>query len=80
MNQGTPEWLAARAGHVTASRFKDVLAKVKVGEASTRRDYRWQLVTERLTGLPAEQYTNKMMEHGTEHEPYARMAYEAASG
>jgi hypothetical protein len=80
MNQGTPEWLAARAGHATASRFQDVLAKVKVGEASTRRDYRWQLVTERLTGLPVEQYTNKAMERGAEQEPYARMAYEAASG
>ncbi len=80
MNQGTPEWLAARAGHVTASRFKDVLAKIKVGEAAGRRDYRWQLVTERLTGLPCESYTNRAMEWGHEQEALARLAYEAESG
>lgn len=77
MNQGTPEWLAARAGHVTASRFKDVLAKGKSGEAITRRNYRFQLVTERLTGLPCETYKNGAMEWGTAHEPDARQAYEA---
>lgn len=80
MNQGTPEWLAARAGHVTASRFADVMAKVKVGEAAGRIKYRWEIVTERLTGQPVEQYSNKAMEHGTEQEPYARMAYEAQTG
>lgn len=77
MNQGTPEWLAARAGHCTASKFKDVLAKGKSGEAITRRNYRLQLVTERLTGLPCETFKNAAMEWGTDQEPFARMAYEA---
>lgn len=80
MNQGTPEWLAARAGHVTASRFSDVLAKVKVGEAASRARYRWELVTERLTGQPVESYRNKAMERGQELEPDARLAYEAQTG
>lgn len=80
MNQGTPEWLAARAGKVTASCFKHVMATVKVGEASTRRNYRWQLVTERLTGQPVPAYENEAMRWGTEHEPDARMAYEATHG
>lgn len=80
MNQGTPEWLAARAGHVTASRFKDVLAKLKSGsgEAATRRAYRLQLVTERLTGQPCETFKNAAMEWGTATEPFARAAYETA--
>jgi putative phage-type endonuclease len=69
-----------RAGKVTASRFCDVMAKVKVGEAASRRDYRWELLTERLTGLPCEGYTNKAMEWGTAHEPEAREAYEAETG
>jgi len=80
MEQGSAEWLAARAGHVTASRLKDVLAKIKTGEAATRRTYRIQLVTERLTGLPQESYKNSAMEWGTATEPQARMAYEAATG
>lgn len=81
MNQGTPEWLAARAGHVTASRFCDVMARLKGGgEAATRRTYKLQLVTERLTGLPCETYKNVAMEWGTQTEPFARAAYETERG
>lgn len=82
MNQGSPEWLAARAGHVSASRFADVLAKPRngTGEAATRAKYRWELVAERLTGGPVESYSNRAMERGTELEPHARLAYEAKTG
>lgn len=80
MTQGTPEWKASRAGHATASRFADVLAKVKVGEAMGRQRYRWQLVTERVMGAPCETYTNKAMERGTLLESEARDAYEAETG
>lgn len=81
MEQGSNEWLIARAGHCTASRFADVLANVKSGgEAATRRNYRMQLVTERLTGIPVETYKNAAMEHGTLNEPLAREEYEARTG
>jgi putative phage-type endonuclease len=80
IEQGSSEWLAQRAGHATASRFKDVLAKIKTGEAATRRNYRVQLVTERLTGQPCETYTNAAMQWGTDQEPAARSAYEAHTG
>jgi putative phage-type endonuclease len=78
--QGSEAWFAARAGHCTASRFADVLAQVKAGEAAGRRNYRWQLVTERLTGIPADSYTNAAMQWGTEQEPFAREAYEIETG
>lgn len=78
--QGSAQWLAERAGCATASRFKDVLAKIKTGEAATRRAYRMQLVTERLTGSPVESFKNAAMEWGTQHEPLARAAYEAVTG
>jgi hypothetical protein len=79
--QGSPEWRADRAGKATASRAKDILAKIKSGEAAARRDYRVQLVTERLIGEPAEDgYVSKEMEWGIANEPFARMAYEAATG
>lgn len=80
MIQGTAEWLAERAGHATASCFKDVLAKIKSGEAATRRNYRMRLVTERLIGGPVPSYQNAAMQWGTEQEPSARMAYEAQTG
>lgn len=79
--QGSPEWLAARAGCATGSRAGDVLAKIKSGEAAARRDYRVQLVAERLTGKPQDDvFINDAMRWGTEQEPNARMAYEAATG
>lgn len=78
--QQSEGWRAARAGKITASRFADVLAKIKTGEAATRRAYRWEVLTERLTGLPVEGYTNKAMEWGTAHEAQAREAYEAETG
>ena len=79
--QGTPEWLAARAGRVTASRIPDVMAKIKTGEAATRRDYRAQIIAEILTGQPqGDTFTNEAMRWGTEQEPFARAAYEMASG
>lgn len=80
--QGSQEWFAIRAGKATGSRAKCIFAegRKKGEEATTRRDYRVQLVTERLTGKPAEDgFVSKEMQHGTEYEPYARMAYEAAT-
>lgn len=79
--QGTAEWKIERAGHVTASRVVDVLARIKTGEAAARRDYRAQLVSEILTGVPQENsYTSAEMLHGTECEPLARAAYETLTG
>jgi len=80
VTQGTAEWALARSGHVTSSRICDVMAKIKSGEAAARRDYRIQLVAERLTGKPSESgYTNAYMIRGTEQEPFARAAYEMRS-
>lgn len=79
--QGSAEWLASRAGKVTASRVADVLAKIKTGEAAARRDYKAQIVAEILTGRPQEDgYINAEMQFGIDTEPLARAAYEAATG
>ena len=77
IEQGSPEWLAIRLGKVTASRITDVLAKGKSGEATTREDYRTELVVQRLTNEPGESFTNAAIEHGINTEPMARIAYEA---
>lgn len=79
--QGTPEWKSARAGKVTASKISDVMAKIKTGEAASRRDYRAQIVAEILTGTPQDDiFINDAMRWGTEQEPFARAAYETNRG
>ena len=76
--QGSPEWLAARAGKVTASMISNVLAKP---ETAAFRDYQAQIVAELLTGKPqGSDFTNQHMEFGTENEPFARSAYEVSTG
>lgn len=78
--QGSEAWLHARLGCATASRFADVLATTKTGYAASRQNYLTQLVLERITGQVAESFTNGAMQHGTETEPLARLAFEAATG
>ena len=77
MEQRSEEWFATRAGKVTASRVADVIAKTKSGYSASRANYMAQLVAERLTGKPAESFSNAAMEWGTEQEPFARAMYEA---
>jgi putative phage-type endonuclease len=79
--QRSAEWFAARAGRVTASRAADILATIKSGEAAARRNYRIQLVAERLTGAPQDDgFVSAAMLRGTELEPQARTAYELLTG
>lgn len=74
--QGSPEWFALRLGKVTASRVADVVARTKSGWGASRANYMAQLIAERLTGAPAESYSNAAMIWGSETEPLARSAYE----
>jgi len=79
--QRSPEWFQARLGRVTGSRAADVLATIKVGEAAARRDYRMELVAERLTGVTAEDgYVTADMQRGIDLEPQAFALYEALTG
>lgn len=80
LEQGSDAWRAARLGHVSASSVADVMSKGKTegSESDTRKSYRMKIVAQRLTGDSGDTYTNAAMEWGTEQEPFARMAYEAA--
>lgn len=75
MIQGDAEWIAARLGKVTASRVADILAKTRTGWGSSRANYMGELICERLTGRPAEKFTNGPMQWGSEKEAEARDAY-----
>jgi len=65
--QGSIEWLLERCGHITASRFKDVLDILKNGKPGAKREsYKLELVYERITGRPYEHFVNKAMADGIE--------------
>ena len=76
MEQRTEDWFLARKGKVTASRISDVMAKGRGGaESLTRQKYIDQLVTERLTKVVAEGFTNEAIQRGVDLESTARAAY-----
>lgn len=78
IEQRTDDWFAARLGKVTASRVADLMAKTKTGYSTSRENYMSQLVLERITGAKAESFSSAAMQWGTDQEPFARAAYEAA--
>ena len=81
VEQRTQPWFDARLGRATGSRARDIVAAIKTGEAAARRDYRLQLVVERLTNkLEDDGFVSKEMQRGTDLEPEAFAAYEADTG
>lgn len=81
LEQGTVEWRAVRAGIPTASEFSTVLASGRGGgESKTRKTYLYKLAGERITGEPAENYSNGYMERGHALEGEARDLYSLIQG
>lgn len=80
--QRSDEWRQARAGRLTSSRAGDALWFLKGGkESAARRDYRTDLVAERLMNAPIESdFSNRDTERGVELEPLAIAAYELRTG
>ncbi len=73
LEQGTPEWFEVRAGIVTASRAKDLMAE---GQGKTRLAYMYQLIGEVMTGEPVQVFKgNEHTERGHQMEPIARQLY-----
>jgi hypothetical protein len=79
--QGSDEWYRVRMGMPTASEFATILAKGRDGGASvTRRKYLLTLAGERITGEPAETFSNGHMERGKIMEDEARDLYSLMAG
>jgi len=73
MEQSTQEWFEVRAGIVTASRAKDLMAE---GQGKTRLAYMYQLIGEVMTGEPVQVFKgNEHTERGNLLEPVARDLY-----
>ena len=78
VEQGTDEWLALRAGCITASSFKSLVTSRGEKTASSTRDtYLNQVIAERLTGKPVDTFKNADMERGNEREGAARDLFAA---
>lgn len=75
IEQGSPEWFAARIGKVTASRVSDLMAKTKSGYSTSRANYMAELLCERLTGSKSEGFTSAAMQWGVDQEENAKAAY-----
>jgi hypothetical protein len=72
IDQGGEDWVKARLGIPTASRFATVMAK---GEGKTRNEYMRKLAGEVLTGEQMDSFTNGHMERGRSMEDEARETY-----
>lgn len=81
--QGSTEWMIARAGRVTGSCADIVMMKPlpSGGEAAGKKDYRLKLAVERITGIPQfDDFTSRHMRRGVEMEPLARVLTEQKHG
>ena len=77
LEQGTPEWLEARRGIVTASTVGKLLTSTgKIANNDTSRTLIETLAIERITGLVEYIHPSRDMQRGTLLEPTARELYE----
>lgn len=77
--QGTQEWLDARCGRATASRFKEILTPSTMKLSASAKPYACELIAERLIGTPdpwAGEWQSPDMRRGTYTEHEARKFYE----
>lgn len=81
LDQGSEDWLTARRGKITGSRFKDAREKLKGGQPSKAcLGYAMDIARERIGGNAPSKFQNAAMRTGTEQEPFARAMYEARTG
>lgn len=75
--QRTEDWFKARLGKATGSKFNDIMTgKTRAGW----KNYKAQLVVERITGQRVETFKSAEMLWGTETEPLARLYYTLMTG
>jgi len=75
--QGTPEWLAARAGIPTASCFDRIVTPSKLQRSASAKPYKHRLLAEWLLSAPLDDQPGSMwMDRGHDLEDEARRWYE----
>lgn len=77
VEQGSPEWIAARLGIPTASMFHKIVTPAKLQYSSQARGYMFWLIAERLLNRQLDSLQNlEWIARGKELEPEAVRAYE----
>lgn len=78
-DQRSGEWVQARLGVPSASNFHRILTPG--GKPSGQKEaYLWELIGERMSGIPKDSYVSQAMKRGIETEESARLAYEIVKG
>lgn len=80
--QGSPEWIALRAGKVTASRLSDWLSVSKRDgkPLKSRKDYELELQFERQFKVPFTRFVTRAMEEGVAAEDEVANQYASLTG
>ena len=84
--QGSAEWLASRAGVITASKFVEARKRLKSGPkkggfTEAAEDYAFRVAVERISGTPLDEgFSTWAMKRGNELEPEARAWVEVKLG
>lgn len=79
VQQGSQDWLKARAGIPTASSF-DLIITSKGEPSKQRQKYLYKLAGEKIAGIPEESYKSVQMARGNELEEEARKFYQFVTG
>lgn len=75
--QGTEQWHRDRLGHITSSKIDTVLTKARSGGGLSvgAETYMLNLIGERLTGKPCDEFYSKYTQWGKDNEAQARAIY-----
>ena len=76
LEQGSDEWLKARLGKPTASRFGDIITPDRGDKSKTYTTYLYELLGELLSDGKDESFKSEWMSRGNELEEQAREKYE----
>lgn len=76
VEQGSPEWLAARLGIPTASQFRRIMTSKTMKPSSSSEGYLHELLAEWLIREPLDDQKSQFMERGSELELNAVKYYE----
>lgn len=80
MQQGSPEWITARLGIPTTSRFDSILTPKTLKLAAGRVGYMHELLAEWMLGAPLDAAETEWMARGKDMEPEAVAWYEFHRG
>lgn len=80
VEQGSPEWVAARLGIPTASQFHRVLTPRTLKLSASAEGYAHELLAEEMLGRPLDDHETPFMTRGSQMERDAVQFYEFARG